>query len=519
MLAYITVLIATPCLLCLAAIFFILKSPISKYFSDEPDLRKVHQQVVPRIGGLGILFTFFVSQLVCFAKWPAQLQEFGPFCLPALIFAAGYILILGIIDDIKTLNFKIKFLFQFLLATILVTVFKIQFDHLFFLDQGFSLGPFGVVISIFWLVGVMNAFNIIDGVDGLAACVSIIGFITVAVLANAKSAYPLLGISLVMTGATIAFLYYNFSVKRKVFLGDTGSLFLGTVLGLLSIQITQLEKNDFSLFVPILIVGYPVFDITVAMIRRFKKRVSRESRIKRRFLNMFEADSEHLHHRLVQWGLSHLQTTFLLSIVAATMGSVAIIISRTSIPMRYAIIGYLVVALLLILNRLRYIGMRAWLFFPRVMYPKLRMVGVIEPDEVFFYSLKNFEQHRLEFLNIPMALSSQFNGQFSAIVIYTTIWDKFEENWKRALRVSEFHSCPVFLIADQFQLNQIPKNSKPDNIYFIPKPVRVPNLVEHLGRNILNKERFLGQADLSNIQIPSQILKAIDAEQTPSSSH
>ncbi|MFC1586168.1 MraY family glycosyltransferase [Fibrobacterota bacterium] len=401
-----------------------------------------------------------------------------------LVFIALFLLWGGTLDDVKPVTWRIKFLLQFLLAGVVVGVFNLRFEHIHFLYFSVPLGAFSVIVSVLWLVAVMNALNIIDGVDGLAACVSIIGFITLAILAHTKGAMELVAVCIILAGITAGFLIHNFNVKSKTFLGDTGSLFLGTMLGLLCIQVTRLPENRFSILVPLLIVGYPIFDTSVAMIRRYTRNIVRtRERIKRKFLRMFEADNEHLHHRLVHWGLSHTQATFLLSMVAATMGSVAIIISRIEPLLQLAVFGYLLTCLILILNRLRYIGMRHWLFFPRIKLPRPKLVGVIEPEEVFFHSLKNYEQHKVEFINIPLAMSAKFQNQLSAIVIHNAFGDKFDHSWNNALRAAEVHDCPVFVIAEQYQLNNVNgerKNFK--DLELVKKPVLVPELIDEIEK-------------------------------------
>jgi UDP-GlcNAc:undecaprenyl-phosphate GlcNAc-1-phosphate transferase len=377
------------------------------------------------------------------------------------------------------------------LAAVVVGVLNIRFENIQVFDLNISLGYSGYIFSILWLVGVMNALNIIDGVDGLAACVSIIGFITVAVLANAKGSADIVVVCIILSGSTAGFLIHNVSLKKKTFLGDTGSLFLGAMLGLLCIFVTHLPGTQFPFFVPLLIVGYPIFDISVAMVRRFT-RLSRKPkrRIYRRFLSMFEADNEHLHHRLLYWGLSHLRTTFLLALVAATMGSVAVIISRIELHLRMVVLAYLALSLLLILNRLRYIGMKNWITFPRVKIPRQKLVGVIEPNDVFFYSLKTYDQRKLEFINIPLAMSYKLKNQISAIIVYNASPNKFGENWNNALRAAEIHDCPVFIVADYSLLEKVYSEQRNlESIIAIKKPVRIPELIEEIEVKISRYDR------------------------------
>jgi hypothetical protein len=232
--------------------------------------------------------------------------------------------------------------------------------------------------------------------------------------------------------------------------------------------------------VPLLILGYPLFDISVAMVRRFFK--GRPQRLGKRITRMFVADNEHLHHRLVYLGLSHIQSTFLLLMVAGGMAASAVIISRVSVPVRVAVLAYLLVALFLILNRLGFIGIRPWVTFPRGKAVPGMIVGVIEPDEVFFHSLKSFKQVKFDFLSIPGNLAQFITDDLVAVLLYNAASDRFEEEWAKALRASEIRNCPAVVIADSQNIEAV-KAMNPEGfraIHFVEKPVRIPDLVRLL---------------------------------------
>jgi UDP-GlcNAc:undecaprenyl-phosphate GlcNAc-1-phosphate transferase len=217
----------------------------------------------------------------------------------------------------------------------------------------FSLGGMGIVISIFWLVGLMNAVNIIDGIDGLAASVALAGFAGVAALAFFGGAPNPMGVCAVLSGATIGFLYYNFQRKRKVFLGDTGSQFLGAMLGILILRIHELPSVGHSALIPLLLVGYPLLDTSVAMTRRFLK--VRNQDLGQRVTRMFLADNDHMHHRLLFTGMSHVQATFLLMLLASGFTAAAVILPRLSWQWEVALMVYILFAVSFLLNRLGFI--------------------------------------------------------------------------------------------------------------------------------------------------------------------
>jgi hypothetical protein len=170
--------------------------------------------------------------------------------------------------------------------------------------------------------------------------------------------------------------------------------------------------------------------------------------------------------------------------VAGGIGASAIIFSRVGFPFRMAVLGYLVVALFLILNRLGYVGIRPWLTFPRFKPRPEKIVGVIEPDEVFFHSLKSFKQDKFEFLSLPAKLTKFMGDDLVAVTIYNGTSDRFDERWAMALRASEYQDCPAIVIAEDKDIEKV-KATRPegfDFIHFMEKPIRVPDLVRELER-------------------------------------
>jgi UDP-GlcNAc:undecaprenyl-phosphate GlcNAc-1-phosphate transferase len=466
----------------IAAISLLLKSPAVNLFGDKPNHRKVHQHVVPRVGGLGIILAFFlVFALRCRVPeeiWPRSGNQLSLALLFIGVFLAGT----GALDDARNLNFKIKFSFQFALAAGITILLGHHFGRISLFGNYFDLDQFGAFATVFWIVAVINAFNIIDGIDGLAGGVAICGFGAAATMAYINGAGYLLAMNVAFIGLTLGFLRFNLSRSEKIFLGDAGSQFLGAVLALMAIEVQRLPKAHHSILVPLLVVGYPLFDISVAMVRRFLRRGGRT--LGRRFGSMFVADNEHLHHRLVYLGLSHFQSSFLLLLVASSFAISAVVIARLPVSGRVGIVSYLAVALFLILNRLGYVGLRPWVTFPRVKPLPARVVGVIEPDEVFFHSLKSFKQDKFEFLAMPAKLTKFMGEDLVAVMLYNATGERFEERWTTALRATEYHDRPAIVIADATDIAKV-KAANPEgfkSIHFMEKPIRVPELIRELER-------------------------------------
>jgi UDP-GlcNAc:undecaprenyl-phosphate GlcNAc-1-phosphate transferase len=465
-----------------AMIWLFLKSPAVNLFGDKPDHRKVHQHVVPRVGGLGIILAFFLvfalRMNVPTEVWPRSGNQLSL----ALLFIGLFLAAAGALDDARNLNFKVKFLFQFLLATGITLLLGHHFGRVSLFGHILDLNQFGPFVTVFWIVAVINAFNIIDGIDGLAGGVAICGFGAVAIMAYLNGSGYLLAMNVAFIGLTLGFLRFNLDRTNKIFLGDAGAQFLGAVLALMAIEIQRLPKAHYSILVPLLVVGYPLFDISVAMMRRFFKRGGRS--ITRRIGSMFIADNEHLHHRLIYLGLTHLQSASLLLLVASSLPISAVVIARLSTPGRIGVILYLAIALFLILNRLGYVGLRPWVTFPRVKALPTRIVGVIEPDEVFFHSLKSFKQEKFEFLAMPAKLTKFLGEELVGVMLYNATGDMFEESWTTALRATEYHDRPAIVIADAADIANV-KMANPDgfkSIHFMEKPIRVPELIRELER-------------------------------------
>lgn len=276
------------------------------------DNRRMHKEPKALMGGLAIFCGFLVSLLL--------FGEFNNINL-GLVSGSLVIVILGVIDDIKALGAKIKLLFQ-IIAALIVVFSGVQIGALTnpFSNSGMiSLDYYGlsIFLTVFWIVGVTNAVNFIDGLDGLAAGVSSIAatFLLFIALINGSVAEALITSALV--GATLGFLPFNFN-PAKIFMGDTGATFLGFTLAVISIQGTMKGYTAIALAVPLLVLGLPIFDTAFAILRRI---------IKRR--PVMEGDRGHLHHRLIDAGYSHKQSVLMLYIVSAFLGISAVIVTES----------------------------------------------------------------------------------------------------------------------------------------------------------------------------------------------
>lgn len=282
---------------------------------DVPrDGRRMHKRPIPRLGGLAIIFGFMLA-VICFGVMTREIM--------AILAGAFIIAVMGIVDDIKALDAKTKFVIQ-ILAAMIVVIFGDMKIGVFTNPNVFSEAAYlilpewvSVVLTILWIVFITNAVNFIDGLDGLAAGVSAIMSVSLVFIAVQLGEYYVAVVGVALMGACFGFLPYNFN-PAKIFMGDTGSTFLGFILASLSVLGVFKSYAVISFAVPLLILGLPLFDATFAMIRRILKGQS-----------PMTADRGHLHHRLIDMGFSQKQSVFILYVISGILGLSAIVLAES----------------------------------------------------------------------------------------------------------------------------------------------------------------------------------------------
>lgn len=287
---------------------------------DYPDFRKIHGKPVPYLGGIAIYLGFFAGAFIALLLG----IKFGLFggnfltrqsylILRALLAGGTLILLVGLLDDIKPISAKIKFIFQIIIAVILFAS-GIRIDFLSHPTQGIVYLPLWMsfAITIFWLVGITNAINLLDGLDGLLAGVCFISAIIFSLVAALKGQFLVAILMLALSGASLGFLKYNFYPAR-IFLGDAGSLFIGLVFASLTIVGAFKGTAFLALFIPICIMGLPIIDTSFAILRRLFTRQP-----------IFKPDKGHIHHRLLNLGLPQKKVVFIIYIISLILGLIAL---------------------------------------------------------------------------------------------------------------------------------------------------------------------------------------------------
>lgn len=247
---------------------------------DTINSRKVHKGNIPRLGGLGFVTAFTIGSVYYLVtQAPGSWSR-----LVSMIVAGIIIFVFGVIDDFKEMKGKLKFIIQ-AAAAVVVVIAGYRFKNIF----GFELGWIGYPLTFCWIIGVINSFNLIDGIDGLCGGLSFLIFITIGVIELPTS--PTTGsLAFIMAGALLGFLIFN-KPTAKIFMGDGGSQFLGFLIAVLPLyeNVSNNEPNKFAMIA--LLAAVPIFDCIAAMWRR-----TREKR------SFFDADKAHLHHKLMNLG-------------------------------------------------------------------------------------------------------------------------------------------------------------------------------------------------------------------------
>lgn len=296
------------------------------------DNRRMHKKPTPRIGGLAIIFGFTVATL-CFAQPSRQLY--------GTLAGAAIIAVMGVIDDCKNLPAKLKFVIQIIAALVVVFAGDIKIDVFtnpnFLSDNPYWVLPewLSVTLTVIWIVFITNAVNFIDGLDGLAAGVSAIMSISLVFISIRVGEYSIAILGIALMGSCFGFLPFNFN-PAKIFMGDTGSTFLGFMLATLSIQGVFKSYAVISFAVPLLILGLPLFDALFAMIRRILRGQS-----------PMTADRGHLHHRLVDMGFSQKQTVFILYAISGVLGITAVLLAESGVLRAFLLVICVLILLLI----------------------------------------------------------------------------------------------------------------------------------------------------------------------------
>lgn len=300
---------------------FLLTFPVRKIairwnIVDLPNYRKIHTEVTPRFGGIAI---FIGSMLGLLYLYPKNEHMF------AIILGALVIVITGTLDDRYDIRPSVKLTGQFIAASFLVSSGLIIEQITLPLIGQIDLGFVSVLVTVFWVIGITNAINLIDGLDGLATGVSTIALICILIMAIIDSQLIVVYFSTVLIGANLGFLYHNY-YPAKIYMGDTGSNFLGYMIAVISMLGLFKNVAILSFLVPIIILAVPIFDTLFAIVRRVRNKES-----------IMMADNKHIHYQLLRIGFSHRVSVLIMYGFSVLFGGLAIIFSLASFRLTFMI--------------------------------------------------------------------------------------------------------------------------------------------------------------------------------------
>jgi UDP-GlcNAc:undecaprenyl-phosphate/decaprenyl-phosphate GlcNAc-1-phosphate transferase len=296
---------------------------------DEPDAdRRVHAHPTPRLGGIAIYLGFMLSLFTVLNIALTHTTEIRRFLTNAdlahvigLLFGGTLMLGVGLWDDIMTMSPQRKFLAQLGVAAIAVVLYGFTIVDVRLPSFGyFDLAWFAIPFSLFWYLGMVNAINFLDGLDGLVAGVTLIASTTLILVSIWHHQYLVAITMCALAGAAAGFLPFNYNPAR-IFMGDGGSFFIGFVLASAAVMGTEKKAVAISLIVPLLVLALPILDTAAAIFRRI-----------RRGAPLFGADRGHVHHRLLDWGLTQRQAVNLIYVVCGVLGAIALALSRPGGP-------------------------------------------------------------------------------------------------------------------------------------------------------------------------------------------
>lgn len=336
--------------------FWVQKTAVAKGLLVPPvSDRHLHTKPLPRIGGVGIYLSFLITVIAFCAipKWGQQV--FAPRTLIGFLIATAAIFLMGVYDDLRSICPRSKLIFELFAAAFL------YFSGFGLHDLRLSLGPYaigrplGFALTVMWILLITNAFNLIDGVDGLAVGSALLSTIVVIATSMVRHNDLMTMLSCALFGTLLGFVPFNFH-PASIFMGDSGSLFIGFALGALSLNGWSGRPTVMGVVVPILCFGLPIIDVTLAVARRFLREQP-----------LFRADADHVHHKLLKRGLSQQHAVVLLYGATAAFVLASILLIREE-KMLIPVLGVAGLGIWLGIQQLRYpefsggwLGLRVYL--------------------------------------------------------------------------------------------------------------------------------------------------------------
>lgn len=283
---------------------------------DVPDERKIHTCPIPRIGGVMIFLSFIITALIYKRTNPQLIVLHKYFSELGFILSASAAFLLGFIDDIWGVRALKKLIIQILIG-LAVAFSGLVIDNISILGAQIHFGVFSYAITAIWVVALLNAVNLIDGMDGLASGIMIISLCFTFCISILEGNYFVTALSGILIGSLLGFYIFNFP-KAKIFMGDGGSYFLGAMYAMIAMMGMKKTSMAIMMAIPLVLLLIPIADVIYIAVRRTK-----------RHQGIFSADKNHIHHRLLNLGFNTVQINFLMYLVCTVFGLIALLIALT----------------------------------------------------------------------------------------------------------------------------------------------------------------------------------------------
>ena len=438
-------------------IFLFLKTPLAVHFIDNPDQRKVHRKPIPRLGGIVVVLSTMVFLSIPFLfDLPVPTGSSNVFSLIyAILFASGIILITGFFDDTTffTVRVRHKLLAELAIAFTTVVFFKIHIKDVSFFNLFAIPVWLEMPLSFLWIIGLANAYNLIDGLDGLAGSIAFLSFLTIGAITAVTGTQSLLtiGILVILSGSVTGFLLHNLP-PAKTFMGDTGSIFLGTMVAILTLNLGKEAIHSRTIIILPLIAGLPVLEVFVTMVRRyFKTRDKRKSQAEC-LHSMVIPDNSHIHHRLMYKGYSSAQSLTLIFILAFSLSCGAVLATILPVFSLPFLLLYLAVPVYFTLYQLGFGGRfnKALRLSPTRYngFRKQSLIGIIDVDGSLSEKLEKKSVEGVTCIKIAENEIAEIHRHLRAAVVYESNFMSSDTTLKRAEEISWLLRGPVYVVND-----------------------------------------------------------------------
>ncbi|MGM0461653.1 MAG: MraY family glycosyltransferase [Fibrobacterota bacterium] len=384
-------------------------------------------------------------------------------------------------------NVAAKFIAQIGAAVVTVCFFDIYIEQIYFLGYTLDLSLTGKLITIIWIVGVTNSFNIIDGIDGLSASLSLLTLFIATFIIIITGDTSILYISLPLAGVILGFLYHNYP-PAKIFAGDSGSLFFGYIAAVFSVKISGMEYNGHPVNTAavLLVVGLPVIEVFISMVRRFWYGLNENRGIKNSIKKVVSPDNLHMHHRLIFRGLNHEQALRFLVFFGLSLSSISIILVLTeNYILKTASLLYLIFIIFMVLRRLEY-GKSILRYSTDEDSDVFRKnIAVISNNNYFENSLRFYTENKYWITNFS-SITGLKRKYFDFFIIYRDKKMNTDTITESVDYIEKKYDKPVFIIDTGTELS--PLVSAYQRVYIIKKPVDIPYLIHDM--EIIEKQLY-----------------------------